>query len=90
MTTKIILYTPATELINSEPERWNALFSANRVPPWPVFAESVMKTCDACPLNNVASEVNCRLCPLVEFVEITLTAVNINTKNRKRYAPINQ
>ncbi len=88
MTTSVIKYSPAIRLIETQPPRWDALFQVDRVPPWKVFTESVMNTCDRCPLNSAAGPENCRLCPLVEFVEITLNAVNINTKNRKQYAPI--
>jgi len=90
MATKVIVYGPATKLIETQPPRWNALFQVDRVPPWKVFTESVMNTCDRCHLNSAAGPENCRLCPLVEFVQTTLTAVNINTNNRKQYAPIKQ
>lgn len=84
--TKII--SPATILVAEEPERWNALFQVNRVPPWPIFTESVMKVCDNCPLYVSASADNCLSCPLVEFIEKTLTAVDIGVDKRKRYAPV--
>lgn len=65
-------YTPATEKLSEEPPEWDALFQVGHVPPWKLFTESVMFTCDSCSLRPVASVETCSSCPLVVMVEKTL------------------
>ena len=51
-----------------EPSGWNALEQLGDVPPWSWVATSTTKTCDACSLSTLASDVTCKECPLVEFL----------------------
>lgn len=68
--------TPATRKLQKEdyPE-WDALYQVGKVPPWQLFTESVMHTCDVCALRPNASESTCRECPLVAMVSRTLEKV---------------
>lgn len=68
--------TPATEKVRGEelPE-WDALYQVGRVPPWKVFTEAVMSTCDRCSLRPDASEGTCGMCPLAVMVNSTLEGV---------------
>lgn len=67
--------TLAVEPLQNEPPEWDALYQAGRVPPWKLFTESVMGTCDACSLRPVASVETCASCPLVSMVEKMLESV---------------
>ena len=66
-------YTPATKNVRgSELPEWDALYQVGKVPPWKVFTEAVMSTCDKCSLRSAASQDTCGMCPLVEMVNNTL------------------
>lgn len=69
--------TPATRMIPIEemPE-WDALYSVGKVPPWKVYTEAIMNTCDSCSLRQVASDSTCGTCPLVTMVKKTFEAVH--------------
>lgn len=67
--------TLATEKLDKKPVEWDALYQVNKVPPWPVFNDSVMSTCDSCALRAHASDVTCGACPLVTFIQTTLDKV---------------
>lgn len=56
----------------SELPEWDALYQVGKVPPWKVFTEAVMSTCDKCSLRSAASQDTCGMCPLVEMVNNTL------------------
>lgn len=65
--------TPATEKVRgSELPEWDALYQVGKVPPWQVFTEAVMATCDKCSLRSAASQETCGMCPLVDMVQNTL------------------
>ena len=65
--------TLATEKVRgSELPEWDALYQVGKVPPWKVFTEAVMSTCDKCSLRSAASQDTCGMCPLVEMVNNTL------------------
>jgi len=57
-------------------EQWDVLYQVNRVPPWPVYVESIQATCQSCSLYPMANDVVCRDCPLVSSVRRILEAVH--------------
>jgi ParB family chromosome partitioning protein len=68
--------TPAiSQISQKELPEWDALYQVGKVPPWKVFTESVMATCDSCSLRANASDATCGYCPLVVMVEKTLEKV---------------
>lgn len=65
--------SPAKELIGGkELPEWDALYQVGKVPPWKFFTESIMKTCDECPLRSIASQITCRDCALVTMTNTLL------------------
>lgn len=58
---------PALEVagMTEKPDEWDALYQVGRVPPWQLFTESVMATCDGCSMHPFASEAVCGPCPVV-------------------------
>ncbi len=68
--------TPATKQVRgSELPEWDALYQVGKVPPWKVFTEAVMSTCDKCSLRSAASQETCGMCPLVDMVQSTMEVV---------------
>ncbi len=68
--------TLATKQVRgSELPEWDALYQVGKVPPWKVFTEAVMSTCDKCSLRSAASQETCGMCPLVDMVQSTLQGV---------------
>lgn len=68
--------TPAISMVSQkELPEWDALYQVGKVPPWKVFTESVMSTCDCCSLRANASDATCGFCPLVVMVKNTLEQV---------------
>lgn len=63
---------------DGEPPEWDALYQLGRVPPWPIVTESVMATCDACPLRKIASEAVCRNCGLVGYLRHMMEAAHVH------------
>jgi hypothetical protein len=75
----LMLDVPALEVSGigkEERPEWDALYQVGKVPPWQVFTNSMMATCDTCSLRPNASEVTCGECPLVQFCKITLESLN--------------
>jgi len=62
----------------AEPPEWDALYQLGRVPPWPVVTESVMATCDACPLRKIASNATCGNCGLVGYLRHMMEAARVH------------
>jgi ParB family chromosome partitioning protein len=68
--------TLATKQVRgSELPEWDALYQVGKVPPWKVFTEAVMSTCDKCSLRSAASQETCGMCPLVDMVQSTMEGV---------------
>lgn len=53
---------------DTPPARWNALSETGQAPPWAQVTEAVTKSCQACPLADIANHETCGVCPLVEFL----------------------
>lgn len=60
--------SPAIRRVAETANAYNALAAVHKVPPYPYFKSAVEKTCKACALFDVASESNCRDCPLVVHI----------------------
>jgi ParB/RepB/Spo0J family partition protein len=52
--------------------QWNALSQGKNVPPWKIIQATALETCQRCPISDMASESNCRDCPLVDFLKILM------------------
>lgn len=52
--------------------QWNALSQSKNAPPWPVIRIAALVTCKNCAISDMASESNCRDCPLVDFLKILM------------------
>jgi len=66
----------AEKVIENKPPEWDALYQLGRVPPWTVITESVMATCDGCPLRRSASEVVCGPCALPNALQRMMEAAH--------------
>ena len=56
--------------------RWNALAHVKRAPPWAVIQVTALETCKGCAIADLASESNCKDCPLVDFLKILMAGIN--------------
>lgn len=52
--------------------QWNALAQSKNVPPWRIIQSTALETCKRCVISEMASESNCRDCPLVDFLKILM------------------
>jgi hypothetical protein len=52
--------------------QWNALSQSKNAPPWKIIQATALETCQRCPISDMASESNCRDCPLVDFLKILM------------------
>jgi ParB/RepB/Spo0J family partition protein len=52
--------------------QWNALSQSKNVPPWKIIQATALETCLRCPISDMASESNCKDCPLVDFLKILM------------------
>jgi ParB family transcriptional regulator, chromosome partitioning protein len=57
-------------------DKWDVLYQINRVPPWPMYVETVQATCRACSLFAHASDATCRDCPLVDSAKRLMEAIH--------------
>jgi ParB family chromosome partitioning protein len=57
-------------------DEWDALYQVNRVPPWPLYVDSIQQTCMSCAFYSTASDSTCRDCPLVASVRRMMEAVD--------------
>lgn len=73
---RVLKTSPAMRLVENSLPEWDALYQLGKVPPWPVVTESVMFTCDACPLRQMAGDATCGGCPLVITLGKMLEAVH--------------
>jgi ParB/RepB/Spo0J family partition protein len=48
---------------------WNAFAQAKLTPSWPYLVKGVTYTCENCAMADMASEVICRDCPLVDLLK---------------------
>jgi ParB family chromosome partitioning protein len=70
-------WAPALTFAEAEckPLKWDSLRQLGRVPAWELVVTSAESTCQACPLRDVASPLNCKGCAAVtllqRLVEIT-------------------
>jgi ParB/RepB/Spo0J family partition protein len=56
--------------------QWNALAHVKKAPPWAVIQVTALETCKGCEIADLASESNCRDCPLVDFLKILMSGGN--------------
>jgi ParB/RepB/Spo0J family partition protein len=56
--------------------QWNALAHVKKAPPWAVIQVTALETCKGCAIADLASESNCRDCPLVDFLKILMSGGN--------------
>lgn len=76
--------SPAVEIATTKfpvkrPE-WDALRQVGALPQWSAVREMATATCDACALRAVASDANCRDCPLVDCIRRLIQASHTNAK----------
>jgi ParB family transcriptional regulator, chromosome partitioning protein len=76
--------SPAVEIatVNYPVKRpdWDALKQVGALPQWSAIRETATATCDACALRSVASDANCRDCPLVDCIRRLIQAAHANAK----------
>ena len=62
---------------DQEPEGWNLLKQAERVPPWAALTQAAIEVCKTCELHDIASPQMCSACTAAQLLaKVTLLAPN--------------
>ena len=56
--------------------QWNALAHVKQAPPWAVIQNTALVTCKGCAISDLASESNCKDCPLVDFLKNLMAGIS--------------